>query len=409
MISAYMSFFSLFQRGKKVEKRIYLDHAAATPLLPEVVKVMRDIDSKTYGNPSAIHQEGVLSRNLIEKARTDIAKVLEIPREGVIFTSGGTESNNLAIMGYVARLLQEGLVYTDMEIISTAIEHPATRNTLVHLKQLGVIVHEVAVDGVGRIDQVALRNLVSAKTVLITVAYVNSEIGTIEEVGAIGRIVTAARANSAPNVLFHVDAAQAPLWLSCVMPHLKIDMLSLDAGKCGGPKAMGVLAIRKGVSIAPVAFGGAQERGLRPGTESVSLIVGGVTAIIAAQTGWRTRAVAVQKIRDAALATIAEQLPQAIVNGAVGDARVANNINISIPGIDSEFAVVVLDTKGIAASTKSACSSAGSSGSIVVKAVSGDDARAQSTIRLTLGARTTLADVTKAIEILSEHVAKQRF
>jgi cysteine desulfurase len=408
MISLHMSFISsLFNKKPKVS-RVYLDHAAATPLVPEVWSVMETLYKTEYGNPSAIHAEGVSGKRHIESARSMIAKVLEIPAEGVVFTSGGTESNNLAIVGWVERLYQTGRPYTDMEIISTAIEHPATRNTLAMLQKRGVVVHEVAVDGVGRVNQEALRGLLSPRTVLVTVAYVNSEVGTVELIGALGRIVTAARGEIAPDVLFHVDAAQAPLWLPCVLPHLRVDMMSFDAGKCGGPKSAGVLAIRKGVTVSPILFGGPQERGLRPGTESVPLIVGGATALVRAQTGWRMRAIAVAAVRDAGIALINEKLPRVVLNGAMGDSRVSNNINISIPGIDSEFAVVVLDTHGVAASTKSACSSAGSGGSIVVQAITGDAARAASTIRFTLGEDTTIAHIQRAVEILEQHIAKQR-
>jgi cysteine desulfurase len=407
MISLRMTFLSQFFTRKQ-PPRIYLDHAAATPLLPEVWQVMEPLFKNEFGNPSAVHREGVRGKQLIEKARGDMAKVLEIPVEGVVFTSGGTESNNLAIVGWVESLHRQGRPYTEMEVISTAIEHPATRNTLLMLAKRGLVVHEVAVDAIGRVDQQIVKKLLNEKTVLVTVAYVNSEIGTIEAVGALGRIVAAGRAAGNKDLLFHVDGAQAPLWLPCVMPHLRIDMLSLDAGKCGGPKSMGVLAYRKGITLAPILSGGPQERGLRPGTESAALIVGGVTAIVRAQSQWRQRAIRTQTIRDAALGAIAGALPTAIVNGATGNDRVANNINISLPGIDSEFAVVVLDENGVAASTKSACSSAGGGGSAVVKAISGDDARAASTIRLTLGEHTTLDDITAAIDVLKTHIHRQR-
>ncbi len=388
--------------------RVYLDHASATPLIPEAWRVMETVFMASFGNPSAIHTEGQAARAIVSEARSRLAKTLEVPESGIVFTSGGTESNNLAIVGHLERVHEEGKVpYAEMEIITTPIEHPATARTLAALAKRGVVVHELPVSDTGQIKSQALRERLSSRTVLVTVSYVNSEIGSIERVGNIGRIVNEARSRGVSHLLFHLDAAQAPLWLPCVLSQLKVDLMSLDAGKCGGPKGMGVLAYRKGVALLPILYGGAQERGLRPGTENPALIAGGVEAILKAQAEWQSRAASVSRLRDWAMARIGSEIPRAVLNGPFGADRVANNINISIPGLDAEFMVVSLDEKGVAASTKSACSAAGGGMSQVVHAVTGDAARAQSTLRLTLGSATTEADMEYAISTLAKHVAAE--
>ncbi len=402
-----MHWFSRVRTSAPVSKRIYLDHAAATPLLPEAWEVMAPLLRDVYGNPGAVHTEGVAAKVVLQKARTEMARILEVPDNGVVFTSGGTESNNLAIVGYVEQLHGQGRAYADMEIISSAIEHPATKKTLAMLQNRGVVIHEVAVRESGRIDQNILRALCSEKTVMVTVAYVNSEIGTIELVGALGRIVAEVRTKFQSDIVLHVDAAQAPLWLPCVVPQLKVDMMSLDAGKFGGPKGVGALVVRKGVTFAPITFGGGQEFGKRPGTEPVALVAGMVAAFTYAQRDWKGRSSRVQALRDEAIAALITAIPGVQLNGATDTDRVANNINISIPGLDSEFAVVTLDVHGIAASTKSACSSVGGGESVVVRTVTGDTARASSTLRFTLGEQTTAAELTKMVFELSRHTSKR--
>lgn len=358
-----------------------------------------------YGNPSAIHAEGRAAKAAITEARRTTATILGVRPENIIFTSGGTEANALALMGYVDALHSAGRSWETMEVISTAIEHPSILRTLIRLRERGVVVRTVAVSDTGRISPEALTALLTPQTVLVTCAYVNSEIGTIQPVHALARALRAyARAAGVERIPLHIDAAQAPLWLTCVLPQLDVDMLSLDGAKCGGPKGSGVLAVRKPFSVQSIFDGGGQEAGHRPGTENVAGIVGMATALALAQKGIVDRAEKVRALRDAALAKIEKALPAAIVNGSKGSERVANNINVSIPGLDTEYATVVLDTAGIAVSTKSACAGAGGGVSVVVEAISGDTARARSTLRLTLGEDTTEADLEAAIAVLAAHV-----
>jgi len=380
--------------------RLYLDHAATTPLEPTARLAMLPYLDTLYGNASAIHSEGRVMRHAIEQARVDVARVLGIQPAGVLFTSGGTEGNNLAIRGVVAAGLKAGRAYEDMEIISTAIEHPATARTLEHLATLGVRIKTVPVDTLGRIILPELSALVTDKTVLVAVSYVNSEIGTVERIGQLKRLITEKNSTT----LLYVDAAQAPLWLPCELSRLKADIMTFDGTKCGGPTGVGVVACRKGVVLSPVTFGGGQERGLRPGTEPAAQIVGMSVALHVAQYQFAKRAERISHLRDEAIKQLEVILPQVVLNGARGEARVANNINISLPGLDSEYAVVLFDTHGIAVSTKSACSSAGGGQSVVVFAVTGDPARAASTLRITLGPDTTAADIDRLVTVLTTHV-----
>jgi cysteine desulfurase len=248
--------------------------------------------------------------------------------------------------------------------------------------------------------------MLTPRTVLVTFAYVNSEIGTVQDVKRITRTVRAFNAEHKTNVLVHLDAAQAPLWLSCEMDMLGVHMMTLDAGKCFGPKGVGVLALRHGVTIAPLLLGGGQERGLRSGTENVPLIVGCAEALVRAQDDWKSRSAATAALRDFMFDLIQKEIPGARVNGSC-ESRVANNVHISIPGIDAEFAVITLDHHGVNASTKSACG-AHTGGSSVVRTLTGDDTRATSTLRFTLGPLTMKSEIIEAVQVLKVHVEKTR-
>lgn len=394
----------LFTRFKK---RIYLDFAAATPLDPAVGAAMRPWERLWYANPSAIHQEGVRARLAIEDARQNVARVLGIRPEGVLFTGSGTESNNLAILGYIKYLARErGVAYRDMEIITSPIEHPSIGSLLPIITATGVTVRMVSVDSEGKISPEALRAQLNEKTVLVIFSYANSEIGVIQPVARLARVVREAEKQFGTKIKIHLDGAQAPLWLPCEMARLGVDTCALDAGKCFGPKGVGVLAVRGEVSLLPIMYGGGQEFGLRPGTEAVASIVGAATALVRAQAGYAARSAKVALVRDAAIDMLHVELPGVILNGPVAADRLANNINISLPGFDTEYAVVYLDTYGVAASTKSACAGAGGGESLVVKAISDDSVRARATIRFTLGPKSTTTEVMRAIAILKRFCVK---
>lgn len=391
---------------KRAESRIYLDHAAATPLCPAAATVMQSLLSETYGNPSAIHAEGQAARAVVEEARSQVARTLGVRAAGVTFVSGGTEGNALAIVGHLTARVGAGAAWSDLEVVSTPLEHPSVLETLQALAARGVTVKMAAVDAGGVVTPAALAAVLSPKTALVTMAYVNSEIGTVQPVSSLVRTVRAfAREHNLPRITVHLDAAQAPLWLPCQLPRLGVDLLSLDGGKCGGPKGSGAVVTHGVVPLSSVLWGGGQEQGLRPGTENVLGIGGFAAALSFAQEGVVARAARVAAVRDAGITELLRVLPGAVLNGPVGETRVANNINISIPGLDSEYAVVALDVAGIAASTKSACAGAGGGESVVVRVVSGDAARARSTIRFTLGPNTKVTDIATAARVLADHVA----
>lgn len=385
-------------------QRVYLDWAAATPLSAVAKNAMFDTLEVSFGNPSAVHQEGQFARQKVEGAREALARVVQVKSEQVTFTSGGTEANNIAIVGLIEQLHVQGREYTDMQIITTRTEHPSVTNACLALAERGVDVQFVKVGEGGQVDRDHLRSLVSEQTVLFTVAYANSEIGTIQPLHHIAKILTAAERSTETKIFFHLDAAQAPLWLQCQFDTLGADLVSLDFAKCGGPKGVGALLRSRRVDLAPVLHGGGQEAGLRSGTENVAGIVGGVTAFVDAQKKHKEVAETVSRVRDSGIAMLQAVDERIVLNGAQGKERIANNINLSLPGIDTEYLAVWLDTQGFAVSTKSACSGAGGGESTVVKEISGDPARAQSTLRLTLGPDTTVQNLEALADVLKQHL-----
>lgn len=396
--------FALSRLWSRRPRRIYLDYAAATPLAPSVRRVLLETAGRVYGNPSAIHAEGVAARAVVEAARTSLARTFGVRPSGVTFTGSGTESNNLAILGAVYARHAAGVPFADMEIVSTAIEHPSIMQTLAHLMTLGVTVHTVPVLESGIIEQAAVKECLSPQTVLVTFAYANSEVGVVQPVSALVRLVRTYERDTGTRILVHIDAAQAPLWLSCRLDQLQADVMTLDAGKCNGPKGVGAVVVRHGVALEPVSYGGPQEAGLRPATENVPGIAAAAEAFTLAQAGYVERSLDVTQLRDQCITDL-EQLPGVVLNGD-RVRRLANNINISIPGLDTEFAAVVLDEAGIACSTKSACSGAGGGQSVVVAAMTGDTARAQSTLRFTLSPHTTTRELDTLVGVLQAHIAR---
>lgn len=392
---------------QKKPKRVYLDYAAASPLLPEAKAAMEPFLQGNYANPSAIHSEGQSARRAVENARSTVARTFQVRPEFVTFTSGGTESNNLAIRGALMAIKQrENRRLEDIEVLTLQTDHPATLKTIEALGRRGIRVGYVAVDAEGLMNIDSLREHLTEKTALVSFAYANSEIGTVQKLHTIRKVVREAEQRFETTILIHVDAAQAPLWLNCQFDSMKADLVSFDASKCNGPKGVGVLIRSRRADLVPVMYGGGQEDGLRPGTENVAGIVGAAVAFEHAQSDWKERAQAVARIRDEAIHYLQSEISIAVLNGATGDDRLANNINLSIPGLDTEFATVVLDTRGFAVSTKSACAGAGGGESGVVRVISGDPARAASTLRMSLAPDTRRADLRRLTSVLKSHIEK---
>ncbi|MCF7815563.1 MAG: cysteine desulfurase [Candidatus Pacebacteria bacterium] len=392
-----------FNFFKNKNQRIHLDYASTTPVHKEVFDEMRPYFSNLWANPSSIYKEGVQARKVIEESRIKLARTLAVRPSDITFTSGGTESNNLALIGIVESLHDDGRPYEDMEIISTKIEHPSIGKTLTFLEKKGVRIMYSSIDDEGRIDISELATIFNTKTVLVTFAYANSETGVVQDIKKITRAVRLWNEEHEAKILIHTDASQAPLWLPCELDMLGVDLMTLDAGKCYGPKGAGALVHRHWVKLNPNILGGGQEHGLRAGTENTAHIVGCVYAIVRAQEGYESRSLAVAKLRDEFFELLTSEIDGIVVNGS-REFRIANNINISIPNVDTEYVVIWLDAKGVAAATRSACGSGKETGSHVVREMTNDEARATSTLRFTLGEESTVADVYCAVKILKDYL-----
>ncbi|HEY9481175.1 MAG TPA: cysteine desulfurase family protein [Candidatus Paceibacterota bacterium] len=378
------------------KKRIYADWAATTPLHSRVAAAMKKA-RRSWANPSGIYKEGVEAKKALEAARTKCARLIGVKNEEIYFTSGGTEANGTIIQGVLRTKLEKG--EKNVHVVTTAIEHSSVLEVLKLFGQHGVTVTYVAPgpDGVVRADDVL--KAITPATALVTVMLANNEIGTVQPVSKIGAGIRKLRAEKfgkgdqmgASFPVFHVDASQAPLWLSCEMEGLRADALTLDAHKMQGPKGVGALIVRRHVSWEPLMIGGGQERGKRPTTESVELATGFAEALSIAQEGRQPRAKRAASIRDYFFDQVSKHLPQAIVNGSLAE-RLPNNVNISLPNIsDPELAVLFLDKEGIACSTKSSCLK-GEEQSYVVTALGGEPWRAKNTLRFTLAPDATKRD-----------------
>ncbi len=392
-------------------KRIYMDYASTTPLDPKVLKAMLPYFGEKFGNPSSIHTEGVEAKKALEAARKSVGLILNARANEMIFTGGGTESNNLAIFGAVRALEKSGVPISKMHFVTTVIEHSSVLECFRELEARGARVTYVPVESNGIVDPRKIAAALRPETVLVSVGYANNEIGTIQPVPKIARGIrnfrdgktqstkTKFQTNSKSQFsnfqtpIFHSDASQAPLYLDCSVERLGVDLLTLDGHKMYGPKGIGVLYVRRSVRLAPMLFGGGQERGLRSTTENVPLIVGFAKALEMAAASRVKESVRLTKLRDFCHSNILQNvgMTKMIINGDMKE-RLPNNINISIPNLDTEFALLQLDAAGIACSTKSSCLGS-EGGSYVVRALGGGESRAVSTLRFSFGRGTTKKDV----------------
>lgn len=375
-------------------KRIYADWAATTPVHPKVLWAMEKA-RKNWANPSSIYKEGVLAKKALDEARGKTARLLGVKPEEVYFTSGGTESNTTIIQGVLRTQLEKGV--RDVHVVASSIEHSSILETLKVFEKHGVKVTYVSPDKNGIVQAEDVLTAINPHTALVTVMYANNEIGTINPVSKIGAGVRKIRAEKVGKTdqdfpVFHVDASQAPLWLSCEVEGMRADAITLDAHKMQGPKGVGALVARRHVSWEPLMVGGGQERNKRPTTESLELVVGFTKALEIAQEGRGPRASRAATIRDYFFSQFSKQFPQGIINGST-DKRLPNNVNISLPKItDPEMAVLYLDKQGIACSTKSSCLK-GEQESYVVKTLGGDSWRSKNTLRFSCAPDATKRDV----------------
>ncbi|OGK16019.1 hypothetical protein A2774_01630 [Candidatus Roizmanbacteria bacterium RIFCSPHIGHO2_01_FULL_39_12c] len=390
-------------------RRVYLDHASATPVGPRVKKAMEPFWSRDFGNPSAIYKEGVSAKKAIENARKDIAKILKCRANEIIFTNGATESLNFAIRGTI--LSWDKHKRKHPEIITSAIEHEAVLGACRALEKYGMKVHYVMPDenGVVRVSEV--KKLLNKNTVLVSIMYANNEIGTIQPIKEIGRAIKLFKlktknskliTNNYP--LFHTDAVQATNYLNLDINSLGVQLLTLNSAKVYGPKGIGILYIKNGIELEPIIYGGGQEKGLRAGTENVPLIVGLAKSLNIAQRMKEKESKRLTVLRDYFTKKLLE-IKGVELNGDKSN-RLPNNVNISIDGIDNEFFVIQLDDTGIACSTRSACNTDNEKGSHVIISLGKSEKKAKESLRFTLGRSTTKKEIDYTLKTIKKLLSK---
>ena len=379
-----------------MKTKIYLDNAATTRTAQEGVDAMIPYFTENYGNPSSIYELGQRSKEAITTAREQIAEVIGAKPEEIYFTAGGSEADNWALKAACEAYEKKG-----KHIITTKIEHHAILHTCEYLEKKGVEVTYLDVDENGLVDLDALQKAIRPDTILISIMFANNEIGTIEPVKEIGMIA------KEHGILFHTDAVQAFGQVPIDVDDMHIDMLSSSAHKINGPKGIGFLYIRKGVKIRSFVHGGAQERKRRAGTENVPAIVGyGVAAKRAADT-MEERTARERQLRDDFIKRVEKEIPYVKLNGHP-DKRLPNNINFSFRFIEGESLLIMLDTKGIAGSSGSACTSGSLDPSHVLLAIGLPHEIAHGSLRLSLGEDTTKEDLDYTLEQIKEIIQKLR-
>lgn len=380
--------------------RVYFDHNATTPVDPAVVEAMVRVlttGNNEFGNPSSIHQFGQRAKGLLDDARTAVADLIRAEVSEVVFTSGGTESDNFAIRGVADALESTGRRH----LIASAIEHEAVLTTFKALARRGWTTTLLPVDTSGIVVPAALETALTDRTALVSVMHANNEIGTVQPIAELARIAHAGGA------LFHTDAVQSTGKIPVDVGALGVDLLSLSAHKFNGPKGAGALWIKRGTRVTAILTGGKHERNRRAGTENVPAIAGLGAAAALASGKLTSDASRLSRLRDRLEREVLARVADTAVNGA-GQERVPNTTNISFDGIEAESLLIALDLEGIGVSTGSACSSGTLEPSHVLRAMGFGPARTQSSLRFSLGASTTEDDVDRVIGVLPKLVAKLR-
>ena len=383
-----------------LNKQVYLDYTATTPVSPEVLEAMLPYFSEIYGNPSSVYSFSQKSRDAIEKAREQVANALNAEANEIYFTSSGTEADNWALKGVLERMRKAG---KGDHLITTKIEHHAILHTANYLEKINNFkVTYLPVDEQGRVRLEDLKNAVTDKTVLVSIMFANNEVGTIEPVKEIGAFC---RENK---ILFHTDAVQAAAHLDIDVKDLNIDLLSMSAHKMYGPKGVGALYIKSPLKFENFMHGGAQERGRRASTENIAGIVGFGAAMEILKSRLSEDRPRIAKLRDKLIKGILNKIPHAKLNGALDNERLPNNVNFSFIGVEGETLLLDLDMKGICASTGSACSSESLDPSHVLLALGLSHEMAHGSLRFTLGRYSTEDDIDYLLSVLPDIVARRR-
>ncbi|HEV7511688.1 MAG TPA: cysteine desulfurase family protein [Candidatus Acidoferrum sp.] len=378
--------------------RIYLDYNATTPVDPAVLEAMLPFFSADFGNAASIHTSGQRARSAVETAREQVAALIKARPQEIIFTSGGTESDNQALFG-----MFDPASYAHTDLASTEIEHEAVLNTCQALASLGVTVGYLAANREGQIDPQHLRDLLHEipETNLVSVMHANNELGTVQPLEEIGSIASTA------DVYFHTDAVQSAGKIPVDVNALQVDLLSLSAHKIYGPKGVAALYVRNGTPLRQFLFGGHHQRGYRPGTENVAGIVGFGKAAELAAASLARDTVRISALRDDLERGLLQRVPQSRVNAALAP-RIPNTTNICFPGVDGEALLIALDLKGLSCSTGAACSSGAVEPSHVLIAIGLTPAEARSSLRFSLGRPTTRQEIDAALFIIPQAVEQLR-
>lgn len=377
-------------------ERIYLDNAATTPVRPEVLQEMMPFFSEIFGNPSSVHFYGRKSKAALEEARERVANAIGAKKEEIIFTSGGTESDNLAIKGVAYAKQNKG-----NHIITSTVEHHAVLETCHFLEKNGFNITYLPVDATGLVNPEDVRNAITDQTILISVMHGNNEIGTIEPIAEIGAIA------KEKGITFHVDAVQTVGNIPVNVDELNCDLLAISAHKLYGPKGIGALYVRKGTRLVSLLHGGEQERRRRAGTENLTAIVGLGKAIELAVAEMPAKAEHITRLRDKLIRGIMGAVPYTRLNGHP-EKRLPGNVNIAYQYIEGESVLLNLDMVGVAASSGSACSSASLEPSHVLTAIGLPHEIAHGAIRFSLGRETTEAQIDRLLELLPAIITKLR-
>lgn len=383
---------------------IYLDHAATTAVDAEVLSVMMPYFAHRYGNPSSIYRLGQEARAALDRARASVARVLGCQPSEVLFTSGATESNNLALKGVAwDRRSRQGSDEPPPHIVTTRVEHHAVLHAAEALEEQGFAVTSVPCDAEGLVSAADVAAAIRPETCLVSVMYANNEVGTVQPIAEIAEVARERR------IPFHTDAVQGAGSLPLKVDELGVDLLALSAHKFYGPKGVGVLYVRRGTPIAYQQFGGGQEGGRRGGTENVPLIVGLAAALEKAdwlRDAYVTRCAG---LRDRLFDGLREAIPEIETNGPpLGDRRLPNNLNVAVPGVQGETVLLGLDMEGVAASAGSACTTGNSEPSHVLRAMGLSDDRCRASLRFTVGRDNTAEEIDEAVDVVAETVSRAR-
>ncbi|HUE55481.1 MAG TPA: cysteine desulfurase family protein [Candidatus Udaeobacter sp.] len=396
--------------------RVYLDYNATTPVEPEVLDAMLPYFSGEFGNAASIHTFGQKARAGVEMAREQVAALIGARPQEIIFTSGGTESNNHAIFGAVNALMSGPFPKRDKHddgsahrvvishlkhVITSAIEHEAVLNACQALEKEGVEVTFLSVDRDGQIDLDDLRRAIRPETVLITIMHANNELGTVQPLEEIGRIAAQA------DVTFHTDAVQSAGKIPIDVNKFQLDLLSLSGHKLYAPKGIGALYIRGGTRLGQLLYGGHHQRGFRPGTENVTGIVGVGKAAEIVRKSLSVDANQMRALRDKLQQGLLDRVPHSRVNAAEAP-RTPNTTNLVFPGVEGEALLIALDLKGLACSTGAACSSGAVEPSHVLTAIGLPPEEARASLRFSLGRHTTESDIHFALQVVPAAVAQLR-